>query len=224
MLISFSGMDGAGKSTQIDNLTSVLERSGLRVCRLAFWDDVVVFPRYRERFVQKVFKSEGGVGTPERPVERRDKNMRAWYLTLVRHFLYLLDTLHLSWVLARARCREADVLVMDRYIYDELVNLPLENVASRACFRLMVFLAPRPQLAFLLDAEPGAARSRKPEYPADFMRQYRGWYHRLARLLGTMTVIPPLPLSEAEFRVTETLRLILAERGEIAASDLPRSA
>lgn len=224
VLISFSGLDGSGKSTQIEGVVSLLEGSGLRVCRLAFWDNVVVLTRYREGFVHKVYKSEHGVGAPGKPVERRDKNMRGWHLTLARYGLYLLDTLHLRRVITRQRRSGADVIVMDRYIYDELVNLPLHHATSRAFFRLMIRLAPRPDLAFLLDADPEAARARKPEYPVAFMRQCRDWYYRVAELLGTMTVIPPLPLPEARTAVINALRRTLAEAGELAALHLPRSA
>ncbi|MFZ0707094.1 MAG: hypothetical protein WAM71_15925, partial [Candidatus Korobacteraceae bacterium] len=51
LLISFSGLDGAGKSTQIQNLVDYLEDRGVVVKTLAFWDDVVVGTRYREGFV-----------------------------------------------------------------------------------------------------------------------------------------------------------------------------
>src|SRR6266851_150359 len=94
-LISFSGMDGAGKTTQIENLRAALEVMGLRTAVAAFWDDVVVFSRYREGFVHKVYGSERGIGAPGRPVNRRDKNVRRWYLTFSRHVLYLLDALNL---------------------------------------------------------------------------------------------------------------------------------
>ena len=82
--------------------------------------------------------------------------------------------------------------MMDRYLYDELANLPLENRFSAAYARLLASIAPRPDLAFLLDTDPGAARARKPEYSVDFMRQSRRSYFRLAQLLGDMTIIPPL--------------------------------
>jgi hypothetical protein len=72
-------------------------------------------------------------------------------------------------------------------------------------------MAPRPHIAYLLDANPDAARARKPEYPVEFMRECRGWYHRLATLLGTLTVIPPLPLADARREVSAALRGVLAE-------------
>lgn len=194
-LISFSGLDGAGKTTQIENLRALLESRGLRTELLAFWDDVVVFSRYREGFVHKVFKSERGIGAPGKPVNRRDKNVRGWQVNLARHGLYLLDALNLHRVLARARRGGAPVVIMDRYIHDELANLPLDNGVTRAFVRTVARLAPRPDIAYMLDADPGAARARKPEYPLEFLCDSRQRYHRLAHLVG-MTIIPPLPLHE----------------------------
>ncbi|MFB3813609.1 MAG: dTMP kinase [Terriglobales bacterium] len=210
-LISFSGLDGSGKTTQIDGVIALLQSRGLTVRRLAFWDHVVVATRYRSGFVHKVYKSEPGVGSPDRPVNRRDKNVRAWHLTLVRHLLYLLDILHLRWVIARERRRPADILVMDRYIYDELANLPLRNPLSRAFVRFAARIAPEPDLALLLDADPDAARARKPEYPVEFMRECRGWYHALAALLTNIIVVPPLPLAEARAAVD---RIVLHTIGD----------
>ncbi len=73
---------------------------------------------------------------------------------------------------------------MDRYIYDELANLPLSNPLTRLFVRFIARLIPRPDVAYLLDADPEAARARKPEYPVDFMRECRASYFRLAELLG----------------------------------------
>ena len=38
--VSFSGIDGAGKSTQIANLRARLQDAGMRVALITFWDDV----------------------------------------------------------------------------------------------------------------------------------------------------------------------------------------
>jgi len=217
LLISFSGLDGSGKSTQIENLRERLAAAGLNVKLLAFWDNVVVMTRYREGFVHTVYGSEKGVGAPGKPVNRRDKNVRAWYLTVARHALYLLDALHLRMVVSKAISSGADVVIMDRYIYDELANLPLERPASRSFMHLLQRIAPRPDIAYLLDADPEAAHKRKPEYPVDFMHKCRAAYFRLASLLGTITVIPPLSLAEAKMAVvTACDKAILARELEFA--------
>lgn len=192
IVVSFSGLDGSGKTTQIEALRQSATELGVSTTLITFWDDVVVGARYRGKFVQKVFGSEEGVGTPGRPVERRDKNVRVGYLTLMRHLLYLADAVHLRMVLARAGRGGARVIIVDRYIYDELANLPLGNRFSAAWAQLLARVAPRPQLALLLDADPELARARKPEYSVNFLCQSRRSYLRLTRLVGDITIVPPL--------------------------------
>ncbi len=210
-LVSFSGLDGAGKTTQIENLRAHLESRGLKIALLAFWDNVVVLTRYRENFVHRVFKSERGVGAPDKPVNRRDKNVRGWHVNFARHGLYLLDAINLRRVIARARHSGADVVIMDRYIHDELANLPLENSLTQWFVKWVAALAPKPDLALMLDASPDAARSRKPEYPLDFLIDSRQRYHRLAPMVG-MTVIPPLPLEPAQRTVEKAFAEKWGER------------
>jgi thymidylate kinase len=220
-LVTFSGLDGSGKSTQIEHLKSCLAAQGYSTRLIAFWDNVVVLSRYREGFVHHVYKSQRGVGAPGNPVDRRDKNVRRWYLSLIRHALYLADAIHLGWVVARTR-RSADIVIFDRYIYDEWANLPLHNVLTRWYVRLVDVMVPRPNLAFLLDADPTAARARKPEYPVDFMQQCRRSYKRLAVLVGSMTMIPALPLAEAKRQVENLFWIIAGQR--LRANPEPRKA
>ena len=210
LLISFSGLDGSGKSTQIENLTRHIHSLGLKTIHLAFWDDVVVGTKYREGFVHKVYKSEKGIGAPGKPVNRRDKNVRKWYLSVARHGLYLLDALHLCEVVARARRGRPDVVIVDRYIYDQLANLPLDNAVSRNFAKFVHAFVPRPDVAYLLDADVEAARARKPEYPVEFMHKSRAAYMKLAGLLGTLTVIPPLGLEDAKAAVVQAFNRALA--------------
>ncbi|HEX7285624.1 MAG TPA: thymidylate kinase [Candidatus Angelobacter sp.] len=213
LLISFSGMDGAGKSTQLENLRAALHAAGLSTRLLAFWDDVVVGAKYREGFVHKALGSERGVGAPGRPVNRRDKNVRAWYLNALRHFLYLLDALNLRRVLAREQRARVDVVIFDRYIYDELANLNLRNPLTRGYIRAVRAMVPRPHVAYLLDAEPDSARARKPEYPLAFLELSRRAYFELAALLGTMTIIPAQELAEAKSAVLKAAEQQLASTG-----------
>lgn len=221
LLISFSGVDGSGKSTQIENLRSGLQAAGLRVRLLAFWDDVVVGVKYREGFVHKVYKSERGIGAPGKPVNRRDKNMRGWHLTLARHFLYLLDAMSLCRVIAREKKQSSDVIILDRYIYDELSNLNLANPLSRGFVRFVRAVVPKPDLAFLLDADPVKAYERKPEYPLEFMKNCRRAYFELANLLGSMTIIPALAMTDAKAAVVRGVEAKVVERGRmiVLASD-----
>ncbi len=212
ILVSFSGLDGSGKSTQIEALREAISLLGVRSTLLIFWNDVVVARRCRESFVHKILGSEPGVGAPGWPVKRRDKNVRSGYLTLLRHLLYLADAIHLRIVLHRARRGEDGVIVMDRYLYDELANLPLENRFSAAYARLLAWIAPRPELIVLLDSDPEGAHERKPEYPVSFMYQSRRSYFRLARILGPVTIIPPLAREDTTRAVLACFLGVLGRR------------
>jgi len=134
-LVTFSGIDGAGKSTQIQALQDQLLALGYYGIVHSFWDDVVVLRRLREFISYKVFKGDKGVGSPEMPIARRDKNVATWYTTLARMFFYLLDAFSLRITLATISEARADFIICDRYIYDELANLPLRYRALRLYVR-----------------------------------------------------------------------------------------
>jgi len=212
LLISFSGIDGAGKSTQISLLVAALAAADVRVVRLVFWDNVVVLPQFREAGSLMLLKGEKGVGTPEKPVRRRDKNVRTWYLTAFRFFIYLLDAAHLSLVIAKARNPLTEVVIFDRYLYDELANLPLENFAARTYVRWLLCMIPRPDLGLVLDAEPETACLRKPEYPVDFVHRHRKSYLTLASWATEMSVIAPGTPVEVQQRIQNAVRDRLPQR------------
>jgi thymidylate kinase len=217
-LVSFSGIDGAGKTTQIDTLLAWIRDTGLRPCLLRFWDDIAVAARERETMSHTLFGSQKGVGSPDKPVQRRDKNIHAWYMTTARLLLYFLDAVRLTFVVATASRLKADVVVFDRYIYDELANLDLSNPMLRIYTRLLLKLVPRPNIAFLLDADPAQARARKPEYPLDFLHTNRARYMRLCKLAGDITVITPGNAIDVSHWVLEEVSTALLRVGLSSSS------
>jgi len=210
-LVSFSGIDGSGKTTQIDAVLAWLRNAGFRVRLLRFWDDIAVLGRLRETVSHTLFASEKGVGSPDRPVQRRDKNVRAWYMTAARLFLYFLDAARLAFVIATTSQRDAEVVVFDRYLYDELVNLDLGNSVAKAYARVLLELIPRPDVAFLLDADPVQARARKPEYPLDFLYSNRASYLGLVALADGITVVAPLGAEDVTGTILRQLAVALPQ-------------
>jgi len=217
-LVSFSGIDGAGKSTQIETLRARLSELGLRVSLVTFWNDVARLTRIREMTGHTLFKGDKGVGTPTKPVNRRDKNVQSWYMTAVRFGLYFVDAISLRIVVAKTLKEDADVVIFDRYLYDELANLSLSNGIVRLYARLLLMLVPQPDVSYVLDADPAEACARKPEYPLAFLHSSRASYLALAELVGGMTVIAPQPVPDVERQV---LQKVLTKLSPVGLQQLP---
>ncbi len=222
-IFSFSGIDGAGKSTQIEELIQYLEGLGLRVRIFTFWDDVVVLSGLRERMSLSVFRGDRGVGSPDRPIVRRDKNVTSPFVIAFRLMLYGLDALSLSKTAYGAGNNDADVIIFDRYIYDELANLPLKYRLIRFYVRFLLALTPKPDFGFLVDADPEAACARKPEYPLEFVRCNRDAYLRIARVAG-MTVLPPSEISQTQLRIRSLVSSLIGAQKDSATLPLECSA
>ena len=203
IFVSFSGIDGAGKSTQIANLQLRLNKAGVHVRLITFWNDVARLTRIREVSGHTLFNGDKGVGTPAAPVHRRDKNVQSWYMTAVRLCLYFVDAISLRVVVAKALRGDADLVIFDRYIYDELANLSLHNGITRAYVRLLLMIVPQPEVRFLLDADPVQACARKPEYPLAFVRNSRASYLALSKLVGGVTIIAPQNIEDVGRQVIQ---------------------
>jgi thymidylate kinase len=218
-IVSFSGIDGAGKSTQVLELQTWLRQSGLRTALLIFWDDVVVFSRFREFMSHNALKGDRGVGSPEKPLRRRDKNVDSASVTAMRLGFYLADAINLAVTVRRLRKGEVDVVIFDRYIYDELANLPLRRGLARVYARLILNLVPTPDLAYVIDAEPETACARKPEYPLEFVFRNRKAYVTIARLAGTVTVIEPGSIENTAARIRkEVLQTLSGSENKLSKS------
>lgn len=210
-LISFSGMDGSGKSTQIERLSNDLANAGFTVKHMQFWDNVVAFSSMRAGFSKRVLQSDGQVGSPDKPANRNDKNAKKWYLTLGRHVLYFFDAIKLRRVTSRILSNDVDVIIFDRYLYDQIATLPLQRSFTRSYASFLLKLVPKPNVAFVIDAVPEIARARKPEYPVDFMHRYRKAYLQLSQIAG-LTVIPPSGIEEAHTAIVTMLESRMQRR------------
>jgi thymidylate kinase len=188
-LITFSGLDGAGKTTQISLLLQYLEAESVRFSTLEMYDDVSVSALMRRKLGPRRPSAPQGTGPQGQQPLRLDKNRSDLPTVIARQFVYLLDLQRFFIVRRRHSTGPDDVLVMDRYFFDSLANLLAATDLAGPYVSCFLKLAPVPELAVFLDVAPETAFGRKQEYPLEYLRQRRGAYQKIFARVKTALVV-----------------------------------
>lgn len=168
VVVSFSGLDGAGKSTQIEALTEWLQKRGVKVTYL--WARGGYTPGFQafKGLVRRIRRR--GLPAPGTSAERtkamaRPMVARVWLsLSLIDLILYWGGYLRLQRLLGR-------FAICDRYIDDTRLdfrrNFPTVPFERMWLWRVLEWITPRPHAAFLLwiPVEESMRRSKEKGEP-----------------------------------------------------------
>jgi thymidylate kinase len=166
ILVAFSGVDGSGKSTQVDLLEESFERVNVQVLRIrSRWRPVLSLPLLvvmRRLGYARVHRA-GGVYIVETRLPSRGGLTSLWcILTQVENIVKTGVKLVFPLLLGRT-------VICDRYALDMVVDgmagLHDKPGYTRLGFRLLRFL-PKPNHAFFMDIDPEVAFKRKPDLPS----------------------------------------------------------
>ncbi len=203
MLITFSGLDGAGKSTLIQFVRGALERERKPVQVLHLNDDVGIYAFVRS--LRDRFDSPRAVAlAPGEPDPRSQKVQRAaptgwrgiasrWRTAIiwnkpVRRLLYLVDLAIFQCYRFWLEMVRGRVVIMDRYFYDTLVDVT--NGRPRLWTRLLERLTPEPTVPVFLDITPEESFRRKREFSIDYLQHRAAVYHNVfARVPGAVRLV-----------------------------------
>jgi len=191
MLITFSGVDGCGKTTQARALQAAFETCLLRADYTwsrggsARW--IAILNRWVKRLTgaAQVAAEQGDETSVEARVRARKEQLRspwkrwAWSWLTVGELLARY-TWRVTLPLLRGR-----VVICDRYVDDALADwsgyFGEEAVEKRLAARVLRALTPRPRFSFWLDVPTQVARSRSPDgLPADLLDAQSATYSRWA--------------------------------------------
>jgi thymidylate kinase len=189
MLITFSGLDGSGKSTLIAGLKQALEQRNKRVAVFHMYYDVGLLAGLRY-----IWKKVGGEkeklsekSEAHSPREPADDGRTATLLSRVRYmigwnkslrlFIYPFDLLIFLFYRLYIEKVRRQILIMDRYFYDTLVDV----AEGRRWYgvRVLSRLTPTPSLPVLVDISPEEAFSRKGEHSVAYLSRRRLSYQKL---------------------------------------------
>jgi len=194
MLITFSGLDGAGKSTLISHLKDSLEREHTSVAVSHMNYDVGLYSLLRSLGRKSATTSQPDqplVEAQHAPGDRSNFKAKLRYVLVwnktLRLLLYPLDVLFFIAYRVYVEKLKRQVLIMDRYFYDTVVDL----TGARRTFRtrFLSWLTPTPNLSIYLDCNPESAFDRKREFSLDYLRNRRLSYLNLVSRLPRMLVV-----------------------------------
>jgi thymidylate kinase len=185
ILVTFSGLDGAGKTTLIRDLASELRSSGHRVRILTMYDDVSLYSylralRDRPRGRARHAGASGGGVAGSGPLYSLVRSAP------VRRLAYAGDLLSLTVRRLYHQRLRGEILILDRYLYDTLADAAAGGWPSLST---LLRLTPRPDVPILVDVEPADAFARRAEYDVAYLTERRATYRRLfARIDGALVV------------------------------------
>lgn len=193
MLITLSGLDGAGKSTLADALQARLRKSGVRAIIFHMNKEVGLYAYLRtarDAVLRAIrpgraaaadkaqLPAEAGRSEPGSAkaalleIRRRiiwNKSLRRW-VDLGDLLTFLIYRLFIEKIRGR-------VLIMDRYFYDRMADLA--DGRSWRYLRWFSRIIPDPDVAVLVEVTPEEAFARKGEYSVESMTRRRAIYKEI---------------------------------------------
>lgn len=205
MLITFSGLDGAGKSTLIKHLKAALESTHRKSRILTMYDDLTLYALVRKIRDKVLRRPKGNTGSsvgilpaghhqgsglsdpqndPKIDVSDKSGTMEKCVYRIirsqpVRKFFLFFDLLILLVYRLREEFLQKNVLITDRYFYDSLADVADMNGGRWLFIRMFLKLAPTPDAPIFVDVQAEKAFERKQEYPIGYMRWRRETYHKI---------------------------------------------
>jgi thymidylate kinase len=213
-LIAFGGLDGAGKSTQIELLRTRLAAAGLRPA--VVWVRGGYTPLFRRAKVlaRRLSGSRlpaAGPGAARTRAFGRAWVRRAWLV------LALVDLGLLLGVGVRLLRRRGRVVLCDRYLLDTRLdfrlNFPADGVERWGLWRLLERAVPRPDAAFLLlvpvaESERRSRAKQEPfPDPPSVLAARLAQYEALGASSGCIVLDGTRPAADVAARIADVLGL-----------------
>lgn len=159
MIISFSGIDSSGKSTQIELLCKYCIKNNIKVKKI--WGKARGTPGVV--FIKNLLRKDKNMSFEKKMKYRQEIFNNPWKKKLLL-FASLLDLCWYWGFYYRILNSQNEVLICDRYIWDTYVEVKNEfygiDIDQWLVWKLAVFLAPKPSksLIFIIPAEESIMR------------------------------------------------------------------
>jgi thymidylate kinase len=184
-LVSFSGLDGSGKTQHARILQSSLDACGLKT--QYYWSrcGTTGLTRFFSRLVFGLTRRKGEKRESRPGAEGRNAKLRNPVLRFIWTYLAAMDIMIAYFWHVRLPLLRGRIVICDRYVYDAAAEMESSlvkvNKLQRLAINLMLAGSPRPDIAYFLDV-PEAVSTQRKDASTDigYLRQLRRNYLELA--------------------------------------------
>lgn len=174
VVLTFSGVDGAGKSTVIDRVATMLDKQFRRPVKVLRHRPSVLPILSAYRYGKKGAEQKSIASLP------RTGDNTSLLSSLARFGYYSLDYLLGQWYIHLRYVLRGYVVIYDRYYYDFMIDARRSNIQLPSWITAAGFwLLKKPEFNFFLFAHPDTILARKQELTRDTIVSLTQGYHSL---------------------------------------------
>jgi thymidylate kinase len=183
--ITFSGLDGSGKTKHIDVLQKNFLSSGIKTHKI--WSRAGSFP-----FVNNILKIMGFIfSRNSRKIDKKEtitqskRNLpKNKFINSSWVLINIMEMIIFYFVKIRVPLWLGKVIIADRYIYDSIIDL--EGITktgnfNRGLYRLLFACVPKPDISFYLDLHPTTILERGSDEIEEELNENYEYYNNITR-------------------------------------------
>ena len=184
VLVTVSGMVGAGKSSGDSRIRQMLHEAGVQSEAWRFR----TLPCFSWPFGSSQ-RREASAAKPAPTVRGRGYRRKPLTLSATAGYIGRMTAFRIY----RRWRQGAGWTVCNRYFYDNLAHFDLDAPGARTYVGLLKRVMPRPDLAILFIASPAVIAERRPQYSVEYLEPLGAAYRSLAATFPELTLVSTDP-------------------------------